>query len=187
MIFWIFFLLILSVIVEVYLWWKWQASLIFLSGRTCTIGGWLNTFLPHCFLQHLHKVLCRCSGIDLHFLHQSTFISRRQNMSPYWAVWQLHGPMVFILVYYCLYRWTWYLLPFVNCSQGWTRLAEVYNSFSEVLADFFWFSHDVKQRGTVFEGRPWNPQVHLQLTEMMSISLSEASKAMTSFSGIVQA
>ncbi len=45
--FWIFFL-ILSLIVEVYLWWKLQASLIFLSGRTCTIGGWLNTFLPHC-------------------------------------------------------------------------------------------------------------------------------------------
>ncbi len=43
-----FFLLILSLIVEVYLWWKLQASLIFLSGRTCTIGGWLNTFLPHC-------------------------------------------------------------------------------------------------------------------------------------------
>ncbi len=48
MIFWIFFFLILSLIVEVYLWWKLQASLIFLSGRTCTIGGWLNTFLPHC-------------------------------------------------------------------------------------------------------------------------------------------
>ncbi len=47
MIFWIFFL-ISSLIVEVYLWWKLQASLIFLSGRTCTIGGWLNTFLPHC-------------------------------------------------------------------------------------------------------------------------------------------
>uniref|UniRef100_A0A4W5PL04 Fatty acid binding protein 3, muscle and heart n=1 Tax=Hucho hucho TaxID=62062 RepID=A0A4W5PL04_9TELE len=29
---------------------------------------------------------------------------------------------------------------------------EVYNSFSEVLADFFWFSHDVKQRGTEIEG-----------------------------------
>ncbi len=43
-----FFFLILSLIVEVYLWWKLQASLIFLSGRTCTIGGWLNTFLPHC-------------------------------------------------------------------------------------------------------------------------------------------
>ncbi len=43
-----FFFLILSLIVELYLWWKLQASLIFLSGRTCTIGGWLNTFLPHC-------------------------------------------------------------------------------------------------------------------------------------------
>ncbi len=43
-----FFFLILSLIVEVNLWWKLQASLIFLSGRTCTIGGWLNTFLPHC-------------------------------------------------------------------------------------------------------------------------------------------
>ncbi len=43
-----FSFLILSLIVEVYLWWKLQASLIFLSGRTCTIGGWLNTFLPHC-------------------------------------------------------------------------------------------------------------------------------------------
>ncbi len=43
-----FFWIFLSLIVEVYLWWKLQASLIFLSGRTCTIGGWLNTFLPHC-------------------------------------------------------------------------------------------------------------------------------------------
>jgi hypothetical protein len=32
-----------------------------------------------------------------------------------------------------------------------------------------------------------HPQVHLQLTQMMSISLSEASKAMPSFSGIFQA
>ena len=32
-----------------------------------------------------------------------------------------------------------------------------------------------------------HPQVHLQLTQMMSIRLSEASKAMTSFSGIFQA
>ena len=51
-------------------------------------------------------VLCCCSGIDLHFLHQSTFLSRRQNTSPSWAVWRLRGPMVFILAYYCLYRWT---------------------------------------------------------------------------------
>ncbi len=56
--FWIFFL-ILSLIVEVYLWWKLQASLIFISGRTCTIGGWLNTFLPHCmyiYIQCLTEV-----------------------------------------------------------------------------------------------------------------------------------
>jgi hypothetical protein len=79
-----------------------------------------------CFLQHLHKVLCCCSGIDLHFSHQSTFISRRQNASPSWAVWRLRGPMVLILVYYCLYRWTWYLQAFGNCSQGWFRLVEVY-------------------------------------------------------------
>ena len=32
-----------------------------------------------------------------------------------------------------------------------------------------------------------HPQVHLQLTQIMSISLSEASKAMTSFSGILKA
>ena len=32
-----------------------------------------------------------------------------------------------------------------------------------------------------------HPQLHLQLTQMMSISLSEASKAMTSISGIFQA
>ena len=32
-----------------------------------------------------------------------------------------------------------------------------------------------------------HPQVHLQLTQMMSISISEASKVMTSFSGIFQA
>ena len=30
------------------------------------------------------------------------------------------------------------------------------NFLSEVLADFFWFSHDVKQRDTEFECRPWN-------------------------------
>ena len=116
---------------------------------------WYKYFCT-CFLQYLYNVLCCCSGIDLHFSNKITLISRRQNTSPSWAVWRLCGPMVFILVYYCLCRWTWYLQAFGNCSQGWTRRMEVYNFFSEVLADFFWFSHDVKQRGTEFEGRPWN-------------------------------
>ncbi len=34
---------------------KLQASLIFLSGRTWTIGGWLNTFLPHCMYSILGR------------------------------------------------------------------------------------------------------------------------------------
>lgn len=38
---------ILSLTVEVYLRGKLQASVIFLSERTCTTGGWLNTFLPN--------------------------------------------------------------------------------------------------------------------------------------------
>jgi hypothetical protein len=62
-------------------------------------------------------------------LHQSTFISRRQNVSPSWAVWRLCGPMVFILAYYCLYRWMWYLQVFGNCSHRWTRLVGVYIFF----------------------------------------------------------
>ncbi len=70
-----FFFLILSLIVEVNLWWKLQASLIFLSGRTCTIGGWLNTFLPHCIcscvvllLYNFYSLHCPLSGPDLIYI-----------------------------------------------------------------------------------------------------------------------
>ena len=90
--------------------------------------------------------------------------------SPSWAVWRLHGPMVFILAYYCLYRWMWYLQVFGNCYQRWTRLVEVYNVFSEVLADFFWFSHDVTPRSTEFEGRPWNTSTGTPPIESNDIS-----------------
>ncbi len=53
-----FFFLILSLIVDVYLWWKLQASLIFLSGRTCTIGGWLNTFFPPLYIYIYILYIC---------------------------------------------------------------------------------------------------------------------------------
>ena len=107
-------------------------------------------------LQHLHKVLCCWSGIDLHFSHQSTLISRRQNASPSWALWRLRGQMVFILAYYCLYRWTWYLQAFWKLFPRMNQTCGGLQFFSEVLSNFFWFCHDVKERGTEFEGRPWN-------------------------------
>ncbi len=65
-----FVFLILSLIVEVYLWWKLQASLIFLSGRTCTIGGWLNTFLPHCISSWLPEKNCFANA---NFVHKFAF------------------------------------------------------------------------------------------------------------------
>ena len=44
-------------------WWKLQASLIFLSRRTCTIGGWLNTFLPHCTWCMLLWIFSKSGGV----------------------------------------------------------------------------------------------------------------------------
>ena len=109
-----------------------------------------------CFLQHPHKVLCCCSGIDLHFSHQSTFISRRQNAS---SPERYDG---------CVVPWCLYLHTIVCTDERGTfrdleiapmEEPDLWRSrifIPEGLADLFWYSHDVKQRGTEFEGRPWN-------------------------------
>jgi len=69
-----FLFLILSLIVEVYLWWKWQVSLIFLSGRTCTIGGWLNTFLPHCINQVVSARTSRSEDQMFHWSQKPGYV-----------------------------------------------------------------------------------------------------------------
>jgi hypothetical protein len=67
----------------------------------------------------------------------------------------------------CVVPWCLYLRTIVSTDErGTFRRLEIAPKeerdlwrstfFSEVLADFLCFSHGVKQRGTEFEGRPWN-------------------------------
>ena len=89
---------ILSLIVEVYLWWKLQASLIFLSGRTCTIGGWLNTFLPHCICHYLTLIPASfCPHVLKHHIATKLSVQFSSDMCKYY--WSVSPSTLMTIIY----------------------------------------------------------------------------------------
>ena len=112
---------------EVYLWMYFKADL-----QTQCLFAWKSKEIS----QDLRKII-----VDLHKSGSSlAAISKRLKV--------LRSSIQTIV--HVLPSDVWKFLPRMNQTCGGLQF------FSEVLADFFWFSHDVKQRGTEFEGRPWN-------------------------------
>lgn len=112
------------------------------------------------FLQCLPKVLCCCSEIDLSFLY-FCFFTQVFFLSGMMAAWS-HG------VYICLVLLVQKSVGPSGNRKLFPRIKHLWRStvlcfFSEIAwLIYFWFSHEV----------------HHQLTQMMSIILSEASEAM---------
>ena len=139
--------------------------------RLVSLWIWI---LCTCFLQHLHKVLCCCSGIDFHFSHQRMFISRRQNRT-HLLPERYDG---------CVVPWCLYLRTIVCTDEhGTFRSLEIapkdepdlWRSTKCILRSWLiYFDFPIMSSKEAL-----STQVHLQLTQIISISLSEASKAIT--------